>query len=263
MHSQNPGNSGGPLVNIEGEVIGINTAIFSRSGGYQGIGFAIPVNMAKSVMDSLITKGKVVRGWLGVMIQDVTPEIAERFDLKTVTGALVDDVVKDGPAEQAGIQCGDVIISFDEKPIDDSNALKNIVAHSPVGKTVPVVVIREGKQNMIQVTIGEQEAGSEASEQTAPVIFGLTVQELTPEIAKQLGYEEEKSVVISNVEPGSPAAEAELRRGDLIKEVNRQQIDSIADYNAAMSSIGKNENILFLIRRSDNTFYTVVKVVCF
>jgi serine protease Do len=259
----NPGNSGGPLVNIEGGVIGINTAIFSRSGGYQGIGFAIPINMAKSIMDSLLTKGKVVRGWLGVMIQPVTQEIARSFGLKESTGTLVGDVLKGGPAEKAGIERGDVIITFDGKPIDGPNTLRNIVAQTEVGKKVPVVVIRDGKEKTIEVTIGEQEAGMQASASTpssASKKSGLTVQELTPEIANQLGYGNEEGVVISEVEPGSPAADAGLQRGDLIKEVNRQPIKSLSDYNKAMSSIGEDKNFLFLVRHGDNTHYVVVNV---
>ncbi len=257
----NPGNSGGPLVNIEGDVIGINTAIFSRSGGYQGIGFAIPINMAKNIMDSLITKGKVVRGWLGVMIQPVTQEIARSFGLKEATGTLVGDVLKDGPAEKAGITRGDVIISFDGKPIDGPNTLRNIVAQTEVGKKAPVVVIRDGKEKTIEVTIGEQEAGIQASVETpssAPEKSGLTVQELTPEIANQLGYTDDEGVVISDIKPGSPASEAGLQRGDLIKEVNRQPVKSLSDYNKAMSSVGEDKSFLLLVRRGDNTLYIVV-----
>ena len=257
----NPGNSGGPLVNIESEVIGINTAIFSRSGGYQGIGFAIPINMAKSVMESLITQGKVVRGWLGVMIQPVTQEIARRFELKEATGTLVGDVLKGGPAEKAGIKRGDVIITFDGVSIDGPNTLRNVVAATKVGKEVPVVVIRDGKEQTIQVKIGEQPSDMQASAATPSKVvtkFGLSVQELTPEIAKQLGYSGDKGVVISDVEPGSPAAEAGLRRGDLIKEINRNPIESLDDYNQTMASVEKDKSFLVLIRRGENTLYVVV-----
>ena len=258
----NPGNSGGPLVNIDGEVIGINTAIVGQSGGYQGIGFAIPINMAKNIMDSLMTKGKVVRGWLGVVIQNISPEIAKGFGLKETTGSLVGDVLKGGPAEKAGIERGDVIISFDGKPIDNTNTLRNLVAQTEVGKKVPVVVIRNNKEKTIEVTIGEQEAGMQAKVggQTpeAETKSGITVQELTPEIAKELGYGDDKGVVISDVDQGSVAAEVGLRRGDLIKEVNRQIVKSLADYNKAMASVGEKESFLLLIRRGDNTLYVVV-----
>jgi serine protease Do len=259
----NPGNSGGPLINIFGEVIGINTAIFSRSGGYQGIGFAIPINMAKRVMESLITKGRVIRGWLGVIIQPVTEEIAESFGLKDATGVLISDVVNGGPAEKAGIQRGDVIMSFDGKEVDDPNTLKNVVAQTDVGKTVPVEVIRDGQAQTIQVTIGEREAEMQANAgETSPsqsAKFGLHVQELTPEIASQLGYTGEEGVVVARVDPGSPAAEAGLRRGDLIQEIDRQPIQSLSHYNQALASRGKDKSGLVLIRRGQNTLYVVVK----
>jgi serine protease Do len=257
----NPGNSGGPLVNIEGDVIGINTAIFSRTGGYQGIGFAIPINMAKTIMDSLISKGKVVRGWLGVMIQPVTPEIAKSFGLKETTGTLIGDVLKGGPAEKAGFKRGDVLISFEGKPVDGPNTLRNLVAQTEVGKKVSVVVIREGNEKTIEVAIGEQEAGMQASKgkpAEAPVKSGLTVQELTPEIAKELGYTGEEGVVIAAVDPNSPAADAGLQRGDLIQEVNRQPVKSLEDYNKAMGAVGEKESFLLLVRRADSAHYVVV-----
>jgi len=260
----NPGNSGGPLVNIEGQVIGINTAIFSRSGGYQGIGCAIPINMVKTILDSLITKGKVVRGWLGVVIQDVTPEIAKGFGLKESVGALIGDVLKDGPAEKAGIQRGDVITTFDGAVIDGVTTLRNIVAATEVGKKVKVVVIRNGKEKTLEVTTGEQDAGLQAKgEGTAETFekFGLSTQELTPEMAKQLGYEGLEGVVVSDVEQGSPAGEAGLRRGDLIQEVNRQPIKSLADYNKAMANVSEKDGFLLLVRRGENTTYVVVNPV--
>ncbi|MBD3309091.1 Do family serine endopeptidase [candidate division KSB3 bacterium] len=260
----NPGNSGGPLVNIDGEVIGINTAIFSRSGGYQGIGFAIPINMAKSIQESLMTKGKVVRGWLGVLIQPVTPEIAKGFGLEEATGTLVGDVLQGGPAERAGLQRGDIITSFDGQAIDGPNTLKNVVASTPVGKTVPVVVIRDGEEQTIQVEIGEQPTDMQAgitppSGETETAKLGITVQELTPDIADQLGYANEEGVVISDIEAGSPAAEAGLRRGDLIKEINRNPVTSLTEYNDVMASVNEEEDMLLLIRRGENTRYVVIE----
>ena len=257
----NPGNSGGPLVNIYGQVVGINTAIFSRSGGYQGIGFAIPINMAKSIQTSLVTHGKVVRGWLGVMIQTVTPEIAKGFDLEEATGTLVGDVLEGGPAEKAGLQRGDVIITFDGQAIDGPNSLKNIVAGTEVGKQVDVVVVRNGKEKTIKVDLGEQPGDgqkvAEAPTETADE-FGLSVQELTDEVANKLGYTGEKGVVISNIEPSSPASEAGLRRGDLIKEINKGAVESIDDYNKAMKALGDEKSFLALIQRGENTLFVVI-----
>ncbi len=258
----NPGNSGGPLVNIEGEVIGINTAIFSRSGGYQGIGFAIPVDMAKGIMDSLIEHGKVIRGWLGVMIQGVTPEIAKGFDLQDTDGALVGDVTKDSPAEKAGIERGDVIVSLNGQPIDSPNTLKNLTAQIEVSTTVPVVVIRDGKEQTVQVKIGEQpteaQSGSGRLSPEVSALFGLHVQKLTAEIADKLGYAGDTGVIIANVDSGSPAADIGLKRGDLIKEINRQPVESLTDYRKATASIGKDDALLLLIRRGGNTYYVVV-----
>lgn len=261
----NPGNSGGPLVNINGEVIGINTAIFSRSGGYQGIGFAIPINMAKSVQESLIAHGKVIRGWLGVMIQTVSPEIIKQFNLpEGTTGTLVGDVLKGGPAEEHGIQRGDVIVEFDGKPIDSPTTLKNIVAVTEVGKKADVVLYRDGKKKTVKVKIAEQAATEmQASAKGTPdeatiEKFGLRVQELTKEIAAQLGYDDETGVVISDVAQNSPAAAAGLRRGDLMKEINKTPIESLADYNNAIKAMGEETSFLTLIRRGENTSYVVV-----
>jgi len=258
----NPGNSGGPLVNIEGQVIGMNTAIFSRSGGYQGIGFAIPINMAKNITESLITKGKVVRGWLGVVIQDISPEIAQSFGLKESKGALVGDVLKDGPAEKAGIQRGDVIVSFDGKPTENVITLRNVVAGTDVNKKVQVVVIREGKEKTLEATIGDQDVGMVASAKEpaeSSKKSGLTVQELTADIAKQLGYENATGVIVSDVESNSPAEDAGLRRGDLIQEINRQSIKTMADYNKVISEINEKDGFLLLVRRGENTSYVVVR----
>ncbi len=259
----NPGNSGGPLVNIEGKVIGINTAIFSRSGGYQGIGFAIPVNMARYIQESLLTKGKVVRGWLGVMIQPVTQEIAKQFKLKETTGTLIGDVLKGSPAEKAGFERGDVIFSFDGQPIEGPNSLRNIVAATKVDKKVPVLVIRSGKEKTITVKIGEQPADMQARVEEPSEVeaeFGLRVQELTPELAEQLGYTGEKGVLITEVEPGSFAQEAGLLRGDLIQEINKAPVESLKDYNKALENAEEEKSFLALVKRGENTRYVVVEV---
>jgi serine protease Do len=256
----NPGNSGGPLVDIYGTVIGMNTAIFSKSGGYQGIGFAIPINMAKGIMDSLIDHGRVVRGWLGVSIQPVTKDIADSFGLKKAEGALVADVTSESPAEKAGVLRGDIIVSLDEKPVENPTVLKNRVAQKEVDSTVPLTVIRKGEKKTLQVKIGElapeEQTGKSRPDSPESAPLGIQVQELTPDIAAQLGYKQEKGVVVSGVKPGSPAAAANLRRGDLIQEINQTPVVSVKEYKSAVS---QGEKFLFLVRRGENTFFTMIK----
>src|SRR5262249_10085752 len=193
----NPGNSGGPLINLEGEVVGINTAIFSRSGGNIGIGFAIPVNVAKELVPELEEKGKVTRGWLGVMIQKVTPDIAESLNLSEARGALVADVMADGPAKEAGIKTGDVIVEFDGHAVKDSTELPTLVARTPVGKTVKLKLIRDKETQTVSVRIAElkeEEVVAAGKEEG----FGLTVQPLTPEIAESLGLSSEIKGVVGS-----------------------------------------------------------------
>ena len=255
----NPGNSGGPLVDIHGRVIGINTAIFSKSGGYQGIGFAIPVNMAKDIMQSLIEKGHVVRGWLGVSIQPVTKDIADSFGLKKAQGVLVGDVAKDGPADKAGVLRGDIIVSLDGQSVDNPTVLKNSVAQKSVGSKIPLTVIRDGKKKTLQVKIGrlasEEQSEKPETDSSGTAPLGLQIQELTPEIAAQLGYEQQKGVVVAGVNAGSPAAEANLQRGDLIQEINQTPVDSV---KAFKNAVRKGDKFLLLVRRGQNTFFTVI-----
>ncbi len=256
----NPGNSGGPLVNLKGEVVGINSAIFSRSGGNIGIGFAIPINLAKELLPQLQEKGKVTRGWLGVYIQRVTAEIAESLELKSAHGALVADVMPDTPAKEAGIEVGDVIIEFDGHPVKDSTDLPNIVARTPIGKKTTVRIIRAGKTQSLTVTIGELKdeevtlAGGKSAE------FGLAVQTLTPEIAENLGVDPStKGVVVASVEPGSAAEDAGLQRGDVILEVNREAVQSESSYQNAIKKAGTGKSVLFLVRRGENTIFVALK----
>jgi len=257
----NPGNSGGPLLNTQGEVIGINTAIFSRGGGNIGIGFAIPISLAKEVVPQLKEKGHVTRGWLGVMIQKVTPDIAESLGLAEPKGALVADVVKDGPAAAAGIKQGDVIVEYDGKPVTDSAELPLLVARTPVGKTVKVKVTRDKGTETFSIKIAElkEEETAQAGTGTAEDL-GLTVQTLTPDLAENLGLDRAlKGVVVTQVEGGAPASEAGLRRGDVILEVNRQGVKDVEAYKKALEAAGKGKSLLFLVRRGENTIFLAVK----
>jgi len=256
--SINPGNSGGPLLNLDGEVIGINTAI---SAAGQGIGFAIPTNLARDIVSQLREKGKVVRGWLGVVIQPITPELAESFKLKDQSGSLIADVDPDGPASKAGIKRGDVIIAFNGKKIKEWSDLPALVASTRVGTEVEVKVIREGKSETIKVKLGELKEGRIASrEPVREEVLGLAVQELTPELAERFGVDQKTGVIISRIAEGSPAAEVGLRPGDLILEINRQPIDSLRAYSNTVNRIKKDDIVLFLVKRGANTLFYTLKV---
>ncbi len=259
--SINPGNSGGPLFNLDGEVVGVNTAIMSQTGGNIGIGFAIPINMAKTIMEQLKEKGRVVRGWLGVTIQTVTPGIQEKFGLKTAEGALVGEVTKDSPAERGGLERGDVIISFDGKKVGEMSSLPPMVAETPVGKGVEVVVIRKGKEKRLMVTIGELEEKPTVAEAPAEIeqMFGLSVQELTPELAKSLSLEGEKGVVVSSVERRGSAYEAGIQRGDLIQEIENEPVEDMDDYKRIMQEAASKKQILMVVKHRGHTRYVVLK----
>jgi serine protease Do len=257
--SINPGNSGGPLINLRGEVVGINTAIFSRTGGNIGIGFAIPINLVKELLPQLRGKGKVTRGYLGVLIQKVTPEIAESLGLDKSSGALVANVSKDGPAEKAGVKVGDVIIEFDGKEVRDSGDLPIIVARTSVDKKVRMKVLRDKKEVTLNVAVGELK--DEEIVATAPEKgeLGLTVQRLTPQMAESLGLERAEGIVVTAVEPGSVADDAGIRRGDIILEVDRKAVRNIEDYKKAVAGVRKGRGVLFLVRRGDSTLFLALK----
>jgi serine protease Do len=257
----NPGNSGGPLLNVRGEVVGINTAIFSRSGGNIGIGFAIPINLANEIVPQLKAKGHVTRGWLGVMIQRITPDIAESLGVKDTEGALVSEVVPDGPAAKAGLQQGDIITEYDGKPVHESADLPRLVARTAVGSSVTVKVRRGDDHKTLTVTVGElEEDAQEASSGANSEQLGLAVQTLTAEIAENLGLERGvRGVVVTEVQPDGPAAEAGLRRGDVIAEVNRRPVHNVRQYEKALGGSGKGKSVLFLVRRGDNTIFLAVR----
>ncbi len=260
--SINPGNSGGPLFNLRGEVVGINTAIIA---GGQGIGFAIPINMVKDVLLQLKEKGRVIRGWIGVSIQELTPELARSFGLEEVKGVLVASVNPDDPADKGGVKPGDVIVEFDGKPVEGVHDLPRIVAATPPGKRVKVKVIRDGKERILFLTVGkkkeevEEEPVEEGRESVPERKLGLTVQPLTPDIADRLGIEDTEGVLINAVRPDSPAWEAGLRRGDVIKEINRKPVRNIKDYRRLLREATKEEIILFLIQRGKGSIYVAVK----
>ncbi|HEX7231896.1 MAG TPA: PDZ domain-containing protein, partial [Candidatus Binatia bacterium] len=257
--SINPGNSGGPLINLRGEVIGINTAIFSRTGGNIGIGFAIPINLVKELLPQLRGKGKVTRGYLGVLIQKVTPEIAESLGMEKANGALVANVSKDGPADKAGVKVGDVIVEFDGKEVKDSGDLPILVARTPVDKKARLKVLRDKKEIVLTVAVGELK--DEEVVATAPEKgeLGLTVQRLTPQMAESLGLEKSEGVVVTAVEAGSAADEAGIRRGDIILEVDRKTVRNLDEYKKAIAGTRKGRGVLFLVRRGDNTLFLALK----
>ena len=263
----NPGNSGGPLVNIKGELIGINTAIFSRSGGYQGIGFAVPSNMARLVMDQLEQKGKVTRGWLGVTIQELTPELSQKFGLKTTKGALVGDIAKGSPAEKAGIKRGDIILEFNGKKIKDVGHLRNMVAQSKIGDEVSIFILRGEKEYSFKVVIAELPKeiaepgpGNTPEDSFAEGLDGLGVMDLTKESARQLGLrKDEKGVVVVRVEPGSAAEEAGIRKGDVIQEIDRKKIEGLDEYNKVVSGIRPGNTVLLFVNRGGKKFYVTLR----
>lgn len=256
--SINPGNSGGAIVNARGELVGIPTAIFSTTGGYQGIGFAIPSNMAKVVMESLLKTGKVVRGWLGVMIQPLTPELAKKLGLKEDKGALVSDVVEGSPAEKAGIKTGDLITEYGGKKVDNPSHLRNMVANTAPGSEVPMKIIREGKTETLKVRVTEQKPEETGQPAVENVLSGISVQELTARLKKDLGIPERiQGVIITNVDEQSPASDV-LRKEDIIMEVNRTKVKTLKDYRSAASKIKADEGALLLIYRAGSVFYVTI-----
>ena len=259
----NPGNSGGALINTAGELVGINTAIISQTGGYQGVGFAVPASMAKPVFESIVKTGKVVRGHLGVAIQDLTQDLAKSFGLKQAKGALVSSVAEDSPAQRAGLKQGDVIVAYQGKPVEDAAALQREVTHTPVNTKATLKIIRDGREQEVTVTIGEQAetvkvAGADFSTENA--LAGVEVQSLDLQAARELGlHGKVQGIVVVNVEPDSLADRAGLAQGDIIKEINRQPIKSVRDYEKIVSNLKKDESVLLLINRSGASLFITVK----
>lgn len=256
--SLNPGNSGGPLFNLKGEVVGVNTAIVARG---QGIGFAIPVNMAEFVIEQLKEGGKVVRGWLGVYVQKLTPEIATSLNLKEDEGALVSDVTPGSPAEKAGISRGDVIIEYDGNKIDDVSDLTTLAGVTPPGTEVKIKLLHNGETIDLTVKLSEMpEEKVEDEEEKVQEKLGLTVTELNPNIVKRFNLDMDRGVIITNVQRGSVAAEAGLKPGDVVLEVDKNNITSLEDYTEALDKAQPGGTTLFLVKRGENTIYAALRL---
>jgi serine protease Do len=258
--SINPGNSGGPLFNATGKVIGINTAIIAGGGG--GIGFAIPVNIARSTVSQLRDSGKVTRGYLGVRFQPLTADLAKSFGLESDKGALIANVEKDGPAEKAGLKAGDVILEYDGKPINEGSELPRYVAVTPIDKKVKVVIFRDGKRQDMNVVIARlkdgdvsPEANGDGAAESEKV--GLSVQELTKELATRLGIKENKGLVVTEVKPGSPADDAGVTPGAIIIEINGQRPETLQKFSAVLAAVKKGDIVRLLLRRSDGSIQYV------
>ncbi|MBM4125110.1 MAG: DegQ family serine endoprotease [Nitrospira sp.] len=264
----NPGNSGGALVNARGELAGINTAIFSQSGGNMGIGFAVPSNMARSILDQLVKTGKVIRGWLGVSIQELSPELAAQFGVADPKGVLVSDVLENSPAKRAGLERGDVIVEFDGKPVENPTQLRNAVAQTTIGKKSVVKFVRDKHTRTVEVAIAEQpkqvaQAGGEEggeSVRLAGLLSALDARELTAELAGRFGLASgERGVVIVQVRSGSLAEEAGIKEGDILLEVNRKPVPNMKAYEKAAAKLGKDDAVLLLIKRQGRTTYVTLK----
>ncbi len=261
----NPGNSGGPLIDLEGNVIGINDAIVTRSGGYQGIGFAIPINLAGGIMDQLIEHGKVVRGWLGVMIQDLTHDLAKKFDVDVISGTLISQVMPNTPAEKAGLEEGDIITRVNGEKIDDADGLRNMIAMISPGEEITLTVIRDGKEKTIDVTIGEQPAefaGVTEPQQPAAAAehFGMQVSKITPELREQYNLEKgEGGVAVTGVTPNSPAAMAGIEDGNLILEVNRKKVTSLEKFQKLMKEAEEEGTVLLLVKTPRGSRFVILE----
>ncbi len=258
----NQGNSGGPLFNTRGEVVGVNTAIFSTSGGNIGIGFATPINLAKSVVKQLKEKGRVVRGWLGVIVQTVTPDLAKSFGLDQKEGALVADIDAAGPAAASGIKKGDIIVAFNGTPIKEMDQLPLLVAQTPIGSKGELDIIRDGKKISKTVEIGElkDEEGMAEEDKGGSDDIGMELSDITDALARRYDIKKEDGVLVTNVEPASPAALAGVRPGDVITQVNRKDILNLEAYNRCLSDARrqKKDKILLLIVRGETSQFVVV-----
>jgi serine protease Do len=261
--SINPGNSGGPLINADGEVIGVNSAIFSQSGGNVGIGFAIPIDLVKKVTDQLRKHGKVVRGWLGVRVQDVTPTLATSIGLTRNPNetALVTEVADKSPAAEASVRTGDIIVEFNGKPVPKSHDFPGVIADTPPGQKVTLKILRDKKEHVVGVRIGELAEDSEANQQVEArdAELGLRVQRITPEAARRLGLASAKGVLVVEVQPGSPADQVGIEPADVIREVNQRAVSNVKEFERATRQGRRGDRILLLVQRGDNAVFFAVK----
>ena len=256
----NPGNSGGPLFNINAEVVGINTAIFSTSGGNIGIGFAIPINLAKDIIISLKEKGYVERGWLGVTVQKITPEIAKAFGLEEAAGALVADITKGSPAEKGGLKRGDIILEYAGKKVKDMYELSRLVASTQVGSTVPVKIYRDGQIMELLITIEKLGEKTFTPEAFIEKLFGMRVKTLHPAIAEQYGIKDGGAIMVTGVDELSTASRENIRKGDIILEVNRKRVSSVEEMATLLKDIRKGETVIMLLKRNSGYIFVSLKV---
>jgi len=251
--SINPGNSGGPLFNMEGKVVGINTAIVAQG---QGIGFAIPISIAKTILPDLKAKGKVTRGWLGVSVQDISEDIAKSMKIKDKSGALISDVFKGDPADKAGLKSGDVVTEINGKPVKDTHELLLMIAGFRIGETIKIKIVRDGQEKVLPITIAERTEKSEmASAQQSGEAFGMAVQEITPEIAQHLGLTIKKGLIVVDVQEGTVAEEVGIQPQDIILQVNKVKVTTMKEYQKEIAKAGEKGSILLLIRRGKATFF--------
>jgi len=259
----NPGNSGGPLLNIRGEAVGMNTAIFSRSGGYMGIGFAIPINMAKSIEQQLRKSGKVTRGWLGILIQDINEDLAKSFGLKDTSGALISEVTEGSPAKKSGLLQGDIVTAINGAPVTDVADLRNKIAMTPPNTELTLRILRDGKEKDLVVSVGEQpgDLATIAKKMTGTTLseLGLSLQDLTDEVAEQFGYSKNQGVLIADVEPDSPAAQVGLQAGQLVEEVNRTRVQNLKELQLALKKSTNPKQVLLRVRAGERSQYVVLQ----
>lgn len=256
----NPGNSGGPLVNIRGEVIGINTAITSPSGGNVGIGFAIPANLAKTIVDELKKEGKVTRGYLGVYLQEITEDLKDALGLPSLDGILISDVIENTPASKAGIKNGDVVLEFDGKKVTDMQTFRMQVASTPIGTSVKMKIFRDGKEKTLTVTMGEfpEELSVAEGEREEKSELGLKVIDVTDVQAQRFNLAAKRGVVVIDVDEDSPASDAGIRVGDVILTIGKREIGDIRDYRAVVSQLEKGKSVIFHIQRGERKLYVAI-----